>query len=74
MKLHRDLGMTQKSAWFTVQCLREAWLAPVSGMECPVEADETHFGGRRKNVPKSMRHQDYVPFRMTSSESTRETG
>ena len=51
MKLHRDLGITQKSAWFMVQRLRESWrsLAGVDKMEGPVEIDESYFGGKESN-------------------------
>ena len=51
MKIHRDLGITQKSAWFMVHRLRESWktLAGVSGMEGPVEIDEVYLGGLEKN-------------------------
>lgn len=37
MSLHRDLGITQKSAWFLVQKLRKSWriLAGVDKMENP---------------------------------------
>lgn len=51
MKLHRDLGITQKSAWFMVQRLRESWrtLANTSKMEGPVEIDETYIGGKEGN-------------------------
>ncbi len=51
MKLHRDLGITQKSAWFMVHRLRESWrkLAGVDQMEGPVEIDEAFFGGREGN-------------------------
>jgi transposase-like protein len=51
MKLHRDLKMTQKSAWFMVQRLRESWkqLAGVDRMEGPVEIDEAYFGGKEPN-------------------------
>ena len=56
MKLHRDLKVTQKTAWFMLHRLRDAWgdssSAPFSG---PVEADETYMGGKRKNMPKSKR-------------------
>ena len=56
MKLHRDLGVTQKTAWFMLHRLREAWLqenaAPFSG---PLEADETYVGGKAKNKPKHKR-------------------
>ena len=41
MKLHRDLGVTQRTAWFMLQRIREA-LAPLQAadLEGPVEADE----------------------------------
>ena len=56
MKLHRDLGVTQKTAWFMLHRLRDAW--DESGLEQfvgPVEADETYIGGKRKNMPKAKR-------------------
>ncbi len=51
MKLHRDLGISQSSAWFMVHRLRESWktLANVDKMEGPVEIDESYFGGIEKN-------------------------
>ena len=48
MKLHRELGITQKSAWFvsTGSARRaEANEALFSG---PVEVDETYFGSKRR--------------------------
>ena len=56
MKLHRDLGITQKSAWFMMQRLREAWSQfSDDDFEGPVEADETYFGGKRKNMSNAKR-------------------
>lgn len=51
MKLHRDLGVTQKTAWFMLHRIREAFavLADVSGMSGPVEIDETYVGGLERN-------------------------
>ena len=50
MKLHRDLGVTQKTAWHLAHRIRETWQdnqpAKFSG---EVEADESFFGGKEKN-------------------------
>ena len=56
MKLHRDLNVTQKTAWFMLHRLREAW--GESGLEQfvgPAEVDETFMGGKRSNMPKAKR-------------------
>ena len=46
MKLHRDLGISQKSAWHLAHRIRQCWEdmagEPFAG---PVGADESHFGG-----------------------------
>ena len=58
MKIHRDLGIPQKSAWFLVHRLRESWktLAGVDSMTCPVEIDEVCLGGLEKNKHKEDKH------------------
>ena len=56
MKLHRDLGVTQKTAWHMIHRIRETWNDnAVARFFGPVEADETYMGGKRKNMPKSKR-------------------
>lgn len=55
MRLHRDLGITQKSAYFMAQRLREAWADLPVEMTGPVEADETYMGGKRRNMHNSKR-------------------
>ena len=55
MKLHRDLGITQKSAWFLNQRIREVFYQDVIEMSGTVEIDETYFGGKRKNMHNSRR-------------------
>ena len=56
MKLHRDMKITQKSAWFMLHRLREAW-AEETGEECsgPVEVDETYMGGKKENTTPARR-------------------
>ena len=49
MRLHRDLKITQKSAYFMAQRLREAWSESLTGMAGPLEVDETFVGGKEKN-------------------------
>ena len=50
MKLHRDIGVTQKTAWFMLHRLREAWAHEKGGpFDGPVEVDETYIGGLEKN-------------------------
>lgn len=48
MKLHRDLGVTQKTAWRLAHRIRETWAKaggpPPAGS---VEVDETFMGGMR---------------------------
>ena len=55
MKLHRDLGITQKSAWFLAHRLREAWQRDEGPFLGPAEADETHVGGKLKNMHRAER-------------------
>ena len=50
MKLHRDLKITQKSAWHLAHRLREAFSNGGSMFSGPVEADETFIGGKRKEL------------------------
>ena len=49
MKLHRDLGITQKSAWHMGHRIREAWGTINDKFNGPVEVDETYIGGKEGN-------------------------
>ena len=49
MKLHRDLDITQKSAWYLSHRIREAWSEEDDKFAGAVEADETYVGGKEGN-------------------------
>ena len=57
MKLHRDLGITQKTAWYMQQRIREAFAeqGPEVLFSGPVEVDETYVGGKRANMSNAKR-------------------
>ena len=55
MKLHRDLKVTQKTAWFLAHRIREAMEFPHDLFGGPVEVDETYMGGKRKNMSNAKR-------------------
>ena len=51
MKLQRDIGVTQKTAWYMLQRLRKAWEAECGSpdMTGTCEVDETYMGGLECN-------------------------
>ena len=55
MKLKRDLGVTQKTAWHLAHRIRRALKSKGGLFLGPVEVDETYVGGRRRNMPASKR-------------------
>ena len=56
MKIHRDLKVSQPTAWFMIHRIREAWNAeggkPFRG---PVEVDETYIGGKERDKHNSKK-------------------
>ena len=58
MKLHRDLGVTQKTAWFLSMRIRKALSRDNDAgtlFSGPVEVDETYMGGKRRNMSNAKR-------------------
>ena len=56
MKLHRDIGVSQPTAWFMLHRIREAWRSNGgTAFSGPVEVDESYFGGKRRNMSLSKR-------------------
>ena len=56
MKLHRDIGVSQPTAWFMLHRIRETWAGDDDDqLDGPAEVDETYFGGKRENMSLAKR-------------------
>ena len=55
MKLHRDLGVTQKTAWYLAHRIRSCMQGDLEVFMGPIEADETYIGGLESNKHKRNR-------------------
>ena len=55
MKLHRDLDVTQKTAWHLSMRIRETFEDDRVAFQGPVEVDETYMGGKKKNKHQSKK-------------------
>ncbi len=63
VQMAKELGITQKSAWFLAQRIRECWFGKDSDsdrsdkLEGIVEVDETYVGGKNKGMHAHKRKQ-----------------
>lgn len=55
LQLAKQIGITQKSAWFVLQRLREACGNDTDVLQGTIEVDETFFGGLERNKHKSKK-------------------
>ena len=55
MKLHRDLDITQKSAWHLAHRIRETWKNNKEKLTGTVEVDETFIGAKDKEQARKQK-------------------
>ena len=74
MKLHRDLKVTQKTAWMMAQKIRESWLNDFGPLSGEIEMDETYIGGKEGNKHANKRLHENWTAGKTAVVGVRERG
>ena len=59
VQMAKELGVTQKTAWFLAQRIHETWMSKGDDdkMDGTIEVDETYIGGKAKNMHAYQRKQ-----------------
>ncbi len=55
LQLSKEIGITQKSAWFMLQRLRKACGSKLPALRSIIEENETHIGGKERNKHSGKR-------------------
>ena len=55
MRLHREIGIGQKAAWFMLARLRKAYDTDIGPFAGPSQVDESYWGGKEKNKHASQK-------------------
>lgn len=74
MQLAKEIGITQKSAWFVLGRLREACGDNLTALRGIVEVDETYLGGKQKNKHGNKKLKGRGPVGKTVVLGMRERG
>ncbi len=71
LKLHRDLGIRQATAWHLLHRIRKAFESGDALLTGPIEIDEAYLGGTARNRPKHRRLTAVVGIRDRSTREIR---
>ena len=60
LQLSKEIGITQKSAWFLLQRIRASCKQSIQLIDGIVEIEETYIGGREKSRHEAKKRELYI--------------